>query len=127
MAAIAIVLLVLAWGVQQVGNVGVRRVQPLGERITLTFSQPVQPGAPAQVHWNVPSQTSNRDLVFQVRTATDTLLIGDGQLAQGVATVGWPCDGLGESVGLTMQDAATDEVIASASVTVLPPGPDCLR
>lgn len=122
-----VLVIVLAWGATQIGGIGIRRVKPLGENVTLVVSNPAVPGVDVVVRWNVPVEELDREVVFLMRTGGTTMPVGMGKLRDGSAQVRLACDYGGQTVGLTMADAASGRLFALTEVALLPDGPDCLR
>ena len=119
-------LLLLAWGVEQVGNVGVRRVKPPVARVDLEVSGPLLPGVLSSVHWNVPARKVGGQVLLEMRTAQATTVVGTGVWSDGAASIFVPCDTPSE-IGLEMVAATTEEILATTQVQVLAAGPDCVR
>lgn len=126
-AGLLLLVVVLGWGATQIGGVGIRRINPLGENITLVISNPVLPGVDVVVRWNLPTQELDRNVTFLMRTPTDTILVGSGKLRDGSARVRVVCDQGGQTVGLSMTDATSKQLFASVDVQLLPDGPDCFK
>ena len=120
-------LLLLAWGVEQVGSVGVRRVKPPTARVDLEVGGPWLPGVLASVHWNVPAGKAGGQVLFELRPAQATVIVGAGVWSSGAASIFVPCTIAAEEIGLAMVDATTEEILATTQVEVLPAGPDCVR
>ncbi len=120
-----LLVLVLAWGAARIGGIGIRRVKPVGETVTLVVSNPVMPGVGVVVRWNVPTQELDHDVVFLMRTEAGTLSVGEGKLRDGSASVRFACDYGGQTVGLSMGDTASGQLFASTELQLLSDGPDC--
>lgn len=125
LGGLLVLVVLLAWAASQLGGIGIRRVKPLGEKVTLAVSSPAVPGVDVVVRWNVPVQELDRDVVFSMRTAGGTLQVGVGKLRDGAATVRLACDYGGQTIGLVMAEATSAQVLAATDIELLPDGPDC--
>jgi len=121
-----IVAIGLGYLASRVGGIAVRGVRD-GTPVTLMVSEPIVPGVVTQVTWNAPE--GDGAVAVHVRTASGDAVIGTSQLAAGQANVQFPCEASGEtSVSLQfLLETGQQQVLAHRTVSVLPPGPDCLR
>lgn len=123
------VLVVVSLLAQLVGGISIRSV-PRPE-ITVTDLRvvvpPVVPGVPARLTWNVSMDGESDDaaVVFLLRTADATRVIGDGLLADRHAVVSFPCDG-GMHGQLLMVQRSDDRLLAQTPVQLLSPGVECV-
>lgn len=124
---VIVVLVFLGWSSGYVGNVAIRRVQPAGVRVDLDISQPVVPGVHTDVHWSAPRGTDIDEVIFEARSSQENFFIGQGKLADDVATLNFPCTIDDTQIGLVMIDAESEQVLGFEQVQLLPAGPDCLH
>jgi hypothetical protein len=119
-------LLLLGTLASTVGNVGIRRV-PSHTTFPLVVSEPVMLGVETTVRWAVFDPTLNRMVAFRLRTIAAEEQVGTAQFRDGAATIVLPCTTDRTRGTLSMVDASTDELITWTSISLLPPGPDCVR
>lgn len=121
-----LIVILLAWGATQIGGIDIRRVELIGVQPTLELSEPAVPGVGVRVHWNVLPEIHDQSVLFEVRTLSDTWIVGQANYAAGQAKIQLGCSLGGESANLLMIEDATEQLIARIPIEVLPAGPDCL-
>jgi len=120
----------LAYLASRVGGIAVRGVRSGEQPFELSISEPVIRGVDTKVKWGAVSEGANSIVTVQMRTARFESTIGSGQLTDEHIAVEFPCDLDQENVGVSLasvDDAGQKSVIGWTTVSVLPPGPDCLR
>ena len=120
----------LAYLASQVGGIAVRGVRNGVQPFVLVISNPVIRGVNTNVRWGAVREESNSIVTVQVRAAKQEITIGSGQLIEEQMTVEFPCDLEQDNVGVSLtsvDELGQKSVIGWTTVTVLPPGPDCLR
>lgn len=123
-AFIALILLLLL--ASRVGGIAIRRAPAAA--LHLEISTPVLPGVPTLLYWDDGDDESNALVVVYARDARSDYLIGQAELAAGAALVTFPCretTARDEIISVVMTDVATQQVLGSLQVPILPPGQDC--
>jgi hypothetical protein len=120
-------LVLIGWGVTRVGNITVRRVQSTDTVVQMQVSNPLAQGVGSVVHWVVVPSLADRSVFFFLHTLKGDLNIGQGVVSAGQAVIHVPCTVAAGDDSLLMRDVSSGEVLGTAPVTLLAPGPDCVQ
>lgn len=124
--SLLLLLAVVGITAERVGNIGIRRVKPTDRVLVMNIISPLVAGVDGVVRWPSTPILTGHSLVFSLRTASSTVLIGKAEAVANQATISIPCmqDEFGGSI--VASDATSGEIFGIADVTLLPPGPDCI-
>lgn len=121
---IIVLLGLLGWLVSRVGDVGVRR--DLVEERPLQVQNPLVPGVPFSVTWEVEPDEADRSVLLKLRTTggVETELAAARFTGKAInAEV--PCEVAGGDGSLLLTELISGKVLAQSAVSILSPGPDC--
>lgn len=123
-AGAIIALGVLGWLVSQIGDVGVRR--NTGDEGLLEVQSPLVPGVPFSGTWDVDPGERDRSVLLKLRLAGGEAELAATRYTNAVIKADMPCEIVAGDGTLLLTELLTGKVLASASVEILPAGPDCL-
>ena len=124
---LVLALILIGWAVASVGNITIRRVQSTDTVVQMQISNPLAPGVGSVVHWQVVASLADRSVFFFLHTLKGDFNIGQGVVSAGQAVIHVPCAVTAGDDSLLMRDISSGEVLGTATVTLLAPGPDCLQ
>lgn len=118
-----VLLAILAVLGSQVGGIAIRSAAVETDPLGLVLSEPTLRGTLTAVHWQ--AEEVNQPLSFFIRDASGEQLVGQAESTAGEARLLLPCSGTDHEVALLVRQTETNQVIATRSIEVLPPGQDC--
>ena len=116
-------LMVLAVLGSQVGGIAIRSAAVDTDPLSLTLSEPALRGAVTALQWQ--PEATNQPLSFFIRDANGEQLVGQADGNTGEARLLLQCRGDDQEVALLARHTQANQVIATRSLTILPPGRDC--
>lgn len=119
------VFVMLGYLGDQVGGIAIRNNVARVRQFELIVSQPIIRGVPILVHWNYETNTSQQVFIIW-RDSSGEYVLAESSLLEKNAVVILPCATKDIVGSLIVRDAATQEVLATTSVELLAPGPECV-
>lgn len=101
------------------------RTDDITSAVTLSLSQPIVRGVPVRIRWEG-QQKENIPVLMQLVSPTETVILGSGKLLTGSLRITVPCPLIADTGRMELLDASSQAILASSSVQILPPGPDCI-
>lgn len=120
------ILIIIGLLASRIGGIAIRNSATHLERGTISLSQPALRGVPVTVRWGVPPAHETTPLVLSLRDRTGEQVLPLRQASATAGQIVLPCTGDETNVTLLVRAASDELLLASGTITLLPPGPECL-
>ena len=111
--------------IDRIGGYGIR-TDDVSSSVVLSVSQPVLPGVPLTVRWQG-NQERDIDVTLRLISGEEVLVLGTGGLLVEAMPVVFPCALPPAPFRLELIDTTNRAILGVMPVSILPPGPDCVR
>lgn len=121
----AVFLIGIGLILDRIGGYGIR-TDDVSSSVILSFSQPVLPGVPFALRWQG-DDSQNIGVTLRLMSEEEPIVLGESELFAQSMSVVFPCTLPSAPFRLELVDTINGAILGVSPISILPPGPDCVK